>query len=962
MRELRAVALSEDGGYLVLAEAGGRAEAEQFRVPVDDRLRAALRGARRSEVRTESALTPREIQARLRAGETAADVARAAGIPVERVERYEGPVLAERARVVQEARAALLPKDPGGAPGRPLGEVVDARLMAGQDNPEAAQWDAWRRVDGIWLVQLTSESRCARWTWDPVVRRVRPHDDAARALVAPEPLDVAPAASAPPSAQGAAALPPARQGSPALTLVQDPSQPSAGARPLAAQPTVFPPEQRPRYPQPASFPDPGYLDSPGAVGPPPGTGQPMAPFPTAPAHQEPRYPAPHSPAARYPAEPVPGAARQRGDDRERALGDQVLGRPAERYQDPAAYQAAGPRPEHYAPAEYPAEHYPPEMPVPAPYPTSPPPGGEVPRSRPVAPFSGERFADDRLGDPSFVEHRDEPFMAGHVEPAGSITQPPAAAYRFQDLAPGRGDQAPALGPNPEVDVFGPPVIRPPRPAAAHRPAIPPALDPRPTRPLEARRFQEHDDLDLDADLFDEPADRLDAPSPAAGRPLPRPATAPPRAAVAPPRALPPRPMAAPRQQEESGSTSRGRLRPAMNAPTPAGPAGPRPAVARPAGATPHPAPNASPVARPEVARVDEWGGAAETVLPGRLSPAGGAAVPDVPAAARAGQAAVGGEQAAVGGEHAVEPVPSMPPSVPPSVPPSAPPLAPPPDPAAAPRSRPGSPAGRPPLAAPRPATATDAPVGVAAAQAEPDAVPANVAAMRTEPDVAPAEVDAEAFVPPAQARPAVRTRYTPQTAAQALGTATEPVAAPAAAATGRRVGSGAAAAVEGVDRDPLASTTAAAVVDAAVTTEAATEARGAVTGAHDGAAAGPATPAPPVTQVDRPAAEPAAEAAEEPPAKPDVTKKTPATAGSRATPGGGAGKSGEKSDKAEKPAGKNQDRTPGSAVTDSEEPATGQPSNRPRNTPRTGERSGGGRRGRKSVPAWDDIVFGARRT
>ncbi|WP_131770891.1 septation protein SepH, partial [Candidatus Protofrankia californiensis] len=186
MRELRAVALSEDGGYLVLADTAGGPDAEKFRVPVDDRLRATLRGARRNEVRQESALTPREIQARLRAGETTAEVARVAGIPVERVERYEGPVLAERARVVQEARAALLPKDPGGAPGRPLGEVVDARLLAVQDDPESAQWDAWRRVDGIWLVQLTSESRCARWTWDPVVRRVRPHDDAARALVAPE--------------------------------------------------------------------------------------------------------------------------------------------------------------------------------------------------------------------------------------------------------------------------------------------------------------------------------------------------------------------------------------------------------------------------------------------------------------------------------------------------------------------------------------------------------------------------------------------------------------------------------------------------------------------------------------------------------------------------------------------------------------------------------------------------------
>jgi len=263
MRELRAIALSEDGGYLVLADAAGRTDGEQFRVPVDDRLRAALRGVRRSEVRTESALTPREIQARLRAGETAAEVARAAGIPVERVERYEGPVLAERARVVQEARAALLPKDPGGVPGRPLGEVVDARLVVAQDNPAAAQWDAWRRVDGIWLVQLTSESRCARWTWDPVVRRVRPHDDAARALVAPESAE--PAAPTAPTAAPRAA-------GPALTLVPDQAPPATApaARPpvTAAPPPAFPQEPAARsYPQPAVFPAAPAAAYPPADGP-----------------------------------------------------------------------------------------------------------------------------------------------------------------------------------------------------------------------------------------------------------------------------------------------------------------------------------------------------------------------------------------------------------------------------------------------------------------------------------------------------------------------------------------------------------------------------------------------------------------------------------------------------------------------------------------------------------------------
>ncbi|OHV62207.1 septation protein SepH, partial [Pseudofrankia sp. BMG5.36] len=565
MRELRAVALSEDGGYLVLADANGRADAEQFRVPVDDRLRAALRGARRSEVRTESALTPREIQARLRAGETAADVARAAGIPVERVERYEGPVLAERARVVQEARAALLPKDPGGASGRPLGEVVDTRLMAGQDDPEAAQWDAWRRVDGIWLVQLTSESRCARWTWDPVVRRVRPHDDAARALVAPEPVDTAPAAS---TAPGAAAAPPTRQSPPALTLVQDPAQPPAGARPLPAHPAAPQPEQRPRYAQPASYPEPGYPDSHDPAGPFPGPGQPAAPFPAAPAHQEPRYPAAHHPAARYPAaqhpaEHQPPAARQRADD-----FDHAAGRPADRYQAPPAYQPPQPPPEQYPPTRYSTDPYPPDTFAPAHYPTASPRGGDLPAARPDVSSPGSPYADDLGGPPSFDEAFNDPFDTGRAEPAGPAGAPPAAAaHHFPDRLAGRGGQ-PTTD---DLDLgrpFDRPAGRPARPAPAHRPARPPALESRPTGPLEPRRWPGHDDPDLgmglDADLFDEPADQLDPPTPAASRPLPRPATAPPRGASAPPRAMPPRSTVPPRP--ETRGTPQGPARPAPSVP------------------------------------------------------------------------------------------------------------------------------------------------------------------------------------------------------------------------------------------------------------------------------------------------------------------------------------------------------------------------------------------------------------
>ena len=72
LQELRLVAVSEDGTYLVLATAG---RGTRFTLPVDDRLRAAVRGnfsrLGQYEIEVESPLRPKEIQARIRAGESA---------------------------------------------------------------------------------------------------------------------------------------------------------------------------------------------------------------------------------------------------------------------------------------------------------------------------------------------------------------------------------------------------------------------------------------------------------------------------------------------------------------------------------------------------------------------------------------------------------------------------------------------------------------------------------------------------------------------------------------------------------------------------------------------------------------------------------------------------------------------------------------------------------------------------
>jgi hypothetical protein len=190
MHELRLVAVSEDGSYAVLAVPG---RGGRFSLPIDDRLRAVARGQfsrlAQYEIEVESPLRPKEIQDRIRAGETADEIADAAGVPVERVRRFEGPVLAEREYRAQEAQRATVrsPGDPG--PGPRLGDIVAERLTELGAIPEDASWDSRKRADGNWQVQVTftagGRSQAAEWIFDPRRRHVAPDDDQAARLCLP---------------------------------------------------------------------------------------------------------------------------------------------------------------------------------------------------------------------------------------------------------------------------------------------------------------------------------------------------------------------------------------------------------------------------------------------------------------------------------------------------------------------------------------------------------------------------------------------------------------------------------------------------------------------------------------------------------------------------------------------------------------------------------------------------------
>src|SRR5262245_59190870 len=159
MREAKLVGLSPDGTKVILAVAE---TGEEVAVRIDDRLRAAVRGDRarlgQLEIKMESALRPRDIQARIRSGESPESVAQVAQMPVERVMAFAGPVLAERDHIATIAQRASVRRRGNDGPSRNLGTWVTERLRSRAVDPNSADWDAWRRDDGRWAVRVAYQT------------------------------------------------------------------------------------------------------------------------------------------------------------------------------------------------------------------------------------------------------------------------------------------------------------------------------------------------------------------------------------------------------------------------------------------------------------------------------------------------------------------------------------------------------------------------------------------------------------------------------------------------------------------------------------------------------------------------------------------------------------------------------------------------------------------------------------
>ena len=206
MQDLRLVGVHDDGTHLLLSGAGG----EMFQLPIDEALRTASRSTAKPRVeRAAVPMSPRDIQARIRAGATAADVAELSGMPLAKVERYEGPVLAEREYVAQQARKVeVAAPSPGhdiyrsafGDNPATLDDMVAHRLSAHGIDPATVEWDSWRRQDGTWTVSASFEAKAggtsgigeeppALWTFNPARKSLQNTNRWAQQLSELEPLD-----------------------------------------------------------------------------------------------------------------------------------------------------------------------------------------------------------------------------------------------------------------------------------------------------------------------------------------------------------------------------------------------------------------------------------------------------------------------------------------------------------------------------------------------------------------------------------------------------------------------------------------------------------------------------------------------------------------------------------------------------------------------------------------------------
>lgn len=165
MQDLRVIGV-ENGALLVASDDGTR-----YRIPIDEVLQSKLRQSV-PDPGAGPKLSPREIQAHIRSGMSAQDVASITGAALEYIQRFEGPVIAEREFVVQSALAVPVRMAGDTDPlsqGKTFGTAIRERLH--ELGALGERWASWKELASGWIVKLSFTANHidhdARWQFDP---------------------------------------------------------------------------------------------------------------------------------------------------------------------------------------------------------------------------------------------------------------------------------------------------------------------------------------------------------------------------------------------------------------------------------------------------------------------------------------------------------------------------------------------------------------------------------------------------------------------------------------------------------------------------------------------------------------------------------------------------------------------------------------------------------------------------
>src|ERR1700759_5562674 len=151
MRVVRFVGVGEDERHLLVETVEGD---EKFSLYITDDLRqaASIDLPRLNQRAVEATVSPREIQVRVRSGESPEEIAEQSGMPLNRVLRFAAAVVQERARITGEARVARARRNSPDGEFVVFGEHVDSRFTAHGIEPNTVTWDSHRNDEGVWVL------------------------------------------------------------------------------------------------------------------------------------------------------------------------------------------------------------------------------------------------------------------------------------------------------------------------------------------------------------------------------------------------------------------------------------------------------------------------------------------------------------------------------------------------------------------------------------------------------------------------------------------------------------------------------------------------------------------------------------------------------------------------------------------------------------------------------------------